>query len=343
MSCQWMGRFWVKISGHIRVKMATMNYVKDRRKWRVRWCAVNRKTRYRFSGSRYFYEKHQAILFYAEIEQQEKLVRSSEVRPAESVHTVQTDFLRHIKKHTSRTQQHYKMVVDNFISTLPESVMRIHQIEAGHIREYLYRLSDKKCANRTLNAHLTVIKSFCRFYSDYLNLANPASKIKMLVEDPPDHRFLTSDEYHKVLEVANRLSKPRIIFLSNTGLRASEFAALRPVDINHNATAVTIVGKGRKKRTIPLNKSVRNALPFLKIGSRRALYSQCQLLAKRADIPVFGPHALRHYFATQLLLKGVPIIKVSKLLGHNSIKTTERIYAHILPDDIADVTNVLDD
>lgn len=55
-----------------------------------------------------------------------------------------------------------------------------------------------------------------------------------------------------------------------------------------------------------------------------------------------GPHALRHYFATSLLLKGIPIIKVSLLLGHSSVTITQNIYSHILPQDLRGVTSVLD-
>jgi integrase/recombinase XerD len=42
----------------------------------------------------------------------------------------------------------------------------------------------------------------------------------------------------------------------------------------------------------------------------------------------FSPHALRHTYATRLVGKGVELLRVKKLLGHTSIKTTE-IYAHI--------------
>ncbi len=49
---------------------------------------------------------------------------------------------------------------------------------------------------------------------------------------------------------------------------------------------------------------------------------------KKADIPYKKFHALRHTYATQLIKNGVPLLTVSRLLGHASIKTTE-IYAHV--------------
>ena len=52
-------------------------------------------------------------------------------------------------------------------------------------------------------------------------------------------------------------------------------------------------------------------------------------------------HVLRHSFATHLLMAGVPINIVSKLLGHESIETTE-IYVHVLPCEITSTPSPLD-
>lgn len=319
--------------------MASLGYDKKLRRYRVRWRATDRKTHYVFAGSRVFHEKSQAVRFYGEIEAQERLVRSGQVVPGESIDLVAQNFYRHIKRHTKRTQQHYKMVMDLFLQSMPKSIIRIHQIESSHIREYIYKRRDMGRINRTLNAHLTVIKAFCRFYSDSFNIANPASKVNMLVEDPPNNRFLTRAEYEKVLRVAHPLAKDRVIFLANTGLRASEFASLKPDLLFGNSIAIT--GKGRRRRVVPLNKTARSVLPTLKLGSRKALLQQFNLLSKKANIPAFGPNAFRHFFCTQLLLKNVPIAKVAKIMG-NSIRVIQKNYAHILTSDISNVTDVLD-
>lgn len=293
-------------------------------------------------GSRVFMEKSQAVRFYAEIEAQELLVRSGEVAHTESIETVCQNFYRHIKRHTRRTQQHYRMVMARFLEALPKSILRIQQLEAAHINEYLYQLRDQGNINRTLNAHLTAIKSFCRFYADRYKIANPASEVKPLAEDPPDARFLSPAEYKKIMEIATPLAKDRLLFLAHTGLRATEFYELKPRAISPDMTTLTITGKGRKKRSIPLNKTAREILPRITPATPNALLLQCYRLAAKAKIPQFGPHAMRHWFATQLLLKGVKIVFVSKMLGHASIRTTEQAYAHILRGDLANATDVLD-
>lgn len=320
--------------------MASLGYAKNLRRWRVRWRAKNRKSNYVFQGSKVFHEKSQAVKFYAEIEAQERLVRSGQVVPSESLSEVVDNFHRHIKRHTPRTQQHYKMVIRLFLDTLPKSVIRIHQLEPAHIQEYLYRMIDRK--NRTLNCHLTVIKAFCRFFSERLNIANPASKVKLLKEEPPNSRFLTKEEYHKILDVAPPLARNRIIFLAHTGLRASEFSQLSDKSVSPQATAITITGKGRRKRTVPLNNSARAVLPYVEQGTKNALYLQFTRLAEKVGIEKFGPHALRHYCATQLLLGKVPVAKVSKIMGV-SIRVIEKHYAHILTADIENATDVLDE
>lgn len=321
--------------------MASLGYAKLQKRWRVRWRATDRKTHYVFQGSRVFHEKSLAVKFYADIEAQERLVRSGSVVPGESLNNVVDNYLRHIKKHTHRTQQHYRMVVKCFLESLPKSVIRIHQIEVGHIQEYLYRLRDKGLINRTLNAHLTPIKALCRFVSERFGIPNVAAKIKLLTEDPPNSRFLTSEEYHKLLALASPIAKHRLIFLAMTGLRASEFSQLSPNCISPQATTITIIGKGRRTRTVPLNKTAKAILPFVKTASTNALYLQFSRLAKRAGIEKFGPHALRHYCATQLLLNNVPAALVSKIMGV-SVRVIEKHYAHILTADIANATDVLD-
>jgi len=318
-------------------KMANLSYLKKRKRWRVRWHATCKNPRYIFSGSKNFIEKSQAVAFYAEIELQEKLVREGNVKPGESMSDVTNDFYRHITRHTIRTQQHYKFVIKRFVQSIPNSIIRIHQLRPAHIQEYLYRMAGKK--NRTLNAHLTVIKSFCRYFSERYNIDNPASQIKLLKEDPPENRCLTKDEYRKVLEIAGPLAKDRIVFLAHTGLRASEFASLKPSSFNNGC--ITITGKGRRRRTIPLNKTARSLVRTIQPASKNALYLQFSRLAVKAGIPPFGPHALRHYCATQLLLNGVAAATVSKIMGV-SVRVIEKHYAHILTSDISNATDVLD-
>jgi len=62
---------------------------------------------------------------------------------------------------------------------------------------------------------------------------------------------------------------------------------------------------------------------------------------KKAEITDFRFHDLRHTFATRLAQAGVDLYKISKLLGHKNIRTTQR-YAHHCPDSLRDGVEILE-
>jgi site-specific recombinase XerD len=322
--------------------MASLGFVQELHRWRVRWRATNRHaTQNRiFAGSRVFENKAEAVGFFASVEEQERLWRKGHV-PGKKISDVLDDYFRFAQRLTERTQYHYKFVLNSFVSGLPDNVIWIQQLKPEHIRAYLTGLLDKGCKNRTCNAHLTAIKSFCRYVHENFDLNNPAGKIKMFTEDPPDARFLTPDEFDRIMAAAPELARDRLMFLANTGLRADEFSRLTPDCLNEDCTALTITGKGRKQRTIPLNEIAREILPRIAPATPNSLWLQCNRIAVKIGIPRFGPHAFRHWFATRLLLAGVPIIKVSKIMGHASVTTTQERYAHILTEDLQGITDVL--
>ena len=56
--------------------------------------------------------------------------------------------------------------------------------------------------------------------------------------------------------------------------------------------------------------------------------------SSRASLAHFHPHSCRHLFATTLVKAGVPLAKISKILGHSSIEITIRVYTHLFPVDL---------
>jgi len=63
--------------------------------------------------------------------------------------------------------------------------------------------------------------------------------------------------------------------------------------------------------------------------------------SKRAGIRRIGWHALRHTFASHLVMRGAPIKAVQELLGHATIEMTMR-YSHLSPDVRRDAVALLD-
>lgn len=148
-----------------------------------------------------------------------------------------------------------------------------------------------------------------------------------------------------------------IDLLYSTGMRRSEVAGLRDVDIDFGAQQLKVKGKGNKERLIPFGPEIRELmlqyidrrdaelgfepLAFLTDLEGRPLtpagvtaiahkyLSRVPHLARR------GAHVLRHSFATNMLSEGADLMAVKELLGHASLQSTE-VYTHLTPKDIID-------
>ncbi len=134
-----------------------------------------------------------------------------------------------------------------------------------------------------------------------------------------------------------------LTLLYGAGLRISEALSLKRGDVPL-ASSLTILGKGRKERVVPVIDPVRDAIaayerliPFTgakdtplflsrrgKPMSAREAQALMQKLRGALGLPDRAtPHALRHSFATHLLANGGDLRAVQELLGHASLSTTQ--------------------
>jgi integrase/recombinase XerD len=184
---------------------------------------------------------------------------------------------------------------------------------------------------------------------------NPASELespKILKKLP---RYLNIEESRQLLSsVGSENNAERdyaiITLFLNCGLRLSELVG---IDLNNiKNSMLTVTGKGGKERSIPLNSACINAMDeYLKvrpvdgIKDRNALFisGRKQRISKESvqkivkkyimqaglDPRRYSTHKLRHTAATLMYKYGhVDIRTLQKLLGHESIATTE-IYTHL--------------
>jgi integrase len=100
-------------------------------------------------------------------------------------------------------------------------------------------------------------------------------------------------------------------------------------------------------RTIPLNKTAIEALTHLKelkydedgyiLSTRNQTFVTpvdwrvgMVVITKKAGLPSYSPHALRHTFATEMFDKGMDVKLISAILGHSNVKTTYDIYIDVI-------------
>lgn len=144
-----------------------------------------------------------------------------------------------------------------------------------------------------------------------------------------------------------------------TGLRVSEVVSLRMTQLNLEAGFVTVLGKGKKERAVPIGTCARQRLleylgrarPALlgrrmsphvfvtrsaKPMTRQAFWHLLKKLALACGLKAnVSPHVLRHAFATHLVEGGADLRSVQMMLGHSDIGTTE-IYTHVAGDRLRD-------
>jgi integrase/recombinase XerC len=140
-----------------------------------------------------------------------------------------------------------------------------------------------------------------------------------------------------------------LALLYGSGLRISEALSLRRADIASERDAITVTGKGRKQRMVPVLPQVHKliadyvaicpyALPAdgplfvgAKGGPLAARLIQLAMARLRGALGLADtatPHALRHSFATHLLARGGDLRAIQELLGHASLATTQ-IYTEV--------------
>ena len=132
-------------------------------------------------------------------------------------------------------------------------------------------------------------------------------------------------------------------------MRKTELLKLHSRQIDGNRlTLDPEMTKNCKRRIIPLNALARSILDRRKQGtagfifpSLNGLYPAWHKLCEHAEVMDFRIHDLRHTFASWLVLAGVPLLEVRDLLGHSSIKMTER-YAHLSQDALMRAVTVLE-
>ncbi len=230
--------------------------------------------------------------------------------------------------------------------------LKVAQITEGDILRYLAGLELKPA---TRNRHLALIKALFT-YAVRMNFVScsPARYIKALPETTSQRKAMTDAQSKSWMEAAIQMrnSEPDnaalalLVFLTLTGLRLGETRFLLLEDIDWSRQTITLrETKNGKLRCVPVGDKAFVLLTEQRqhLGDKGWVFpgynttnpvAEPRRLQKRicekAGISPFTIHEMRHTFATKLIESGADIHTIKDLLGHSTIKVTER-YLHGSP------------
>ena len=254
---------------------------------------------------------------------------------------------QHLKNNTPATLEDYTVMLNSFISWLGD--FDCSDLTAEHVNDYnLYLRGVVSLVSvRTYIRHIRVFVNFCirkkwcsAVYEDIIIPKNPVKVVEVLT--PAEISALMSVFDNGFYGLRN---KAMVMLMLDCGLRASEVVTLVPDNINYAYKYIKVHGKGRKERIVPMGSALMSTLrKYFKLRpifaefvfcsalgaplKRNAFKKMFHTLRIKTGIKRLHPHLLRHTFATNYLLYGHgDVYKLSMLLGHSSITTTQ-IYLH---------------
>lgn len=251
--------------------------------------------------------------------------------------------------------------------SLVEDKVTFNSFSRENIKDFISWLKGKGYASKTINLRLTAIRSFLKYCSqedfELRGIYTEVCTVKKLKEEKRPIEYLQPAATSAILSAYNsttskhRRNRMMLILLYDTGARVQELADLNlsSLHLDVENPFVTLIGKGKKSRNVPLlKKTVQHLGVYLKefhpIGNENPLFysyhdgnphilstDTISLVLKTAsdkarevcsDVPErVHCHLIRKTKAMDLYRNGVPLPFIMQLLGHESMSTTSGFYA----------------
>ena len=203
--------------------------------------------------------------------------------------------------------------------------------EAEEVAASIIKDLTGKYAPATINRSLgAVTKALALAWRAGATDENYGLKIERLPEDNKREIFLTVDQVRQLGDATSEQVRAAIWTALLTGARRGEICKIEAQHIGADTITIPKANtKTNQSRTVPIVSELR---PYLKNLPLQIDYEGVKSGFRRAREKVGLPHVhfhdLRHSCASILIGLGVDLYTVSKILGHSSIKSTER-YAHL--------------
>jgi site-specific recombinase XerD len=232
------------------------------------------------------------------------------------------------------------------------------QMGPEQVRQYQLHLIEQKVSWSCFNQAASALR-----FVYGTTLARPDDVPRISYGRRPKRLPVVLDR-QEVLEILRcvRSRKHRMVLTTMyaTGMRVAEAVALSVRDIDSRRMSILVArGKGNKQRLVPLSQKL---LVELRLWWRQHRNPHWIFPGGRPDLPLAcstvqrswkaalrqagcskpaSTHSLRHTFATELLEAGIGVLRIQKILGHTSLRTTTN-YTHVRRDHLQAACEVLD-
>lgn len=274
------------------------------------------------------------------------------------------EFCKRNKRLDDKTLKAYKIDLFQFAHEFTSK----NTLPSKHSFEDYFGKLNLKYKPATTKRKYAAIKAYFNYleYKDIIE-NNPFTKLRLKMQEATLlPKVFSMDVLATILKAAHQdlrsykkdtarhFSKLRSVtvleLLFSTGVRVSELCNLKLKNVDSNSGNIVIMGKGAKERIICIQNydvlnilsqyilhrmQINTSLDYMfinRVGNRLSEQSVRNIITNSLKSAMLNihitPHMFRHTFATALLDRGVDCRYIQKILGHSSIKTTER-YTHV--------------
>lgn len=233
-------------------------------------------------------------------------------------------------------------------------------VEAEDVREWvIYLMDEQKMAASSVNRRLSAMRSFYKYLRRVGRVSiNPMEKVVAPKKKRPLPYYVRESEMDRLLGLTAedrgfKGIRDRLVLMMfyETGIRRAELLGMTDASVDLVTKQIKVTGKRNKQRIIPFGEELESEIkayqiareetlgqrtfPALFVTEKGTAMNEKQVskivkenLSKVTTIKKRSPHVLRHSFATAMLNNKADLTSIQKLLGHESVSTTE-IYTHV--------------
>jgi len=245
--------------------------------------------------------------------------------------------------------------IRSWLSELANSPPRIRSIKGGKPKFREFDAKDAEARRKrqsTANRVLTVLKAVLNHAWREGKITNDAAWRRVTPYKGVEEarlRYLSQEECVRLVNACDPDFRPLVQAALFTGCRYGELIALRVADFNADAGTLLIrQSKSGKSRHVVLTEkgqaffsvlaSKGNTDDILLLRADTAAWGKSHQTRPLADAckngrinPSANFHALRHTYASHMVMAGIPLIVVAQNLGHADTRMVEKHYAHLTP------------